>query len=72
MESQQIDVLKLTDFEYVDRWQNKVADGTFQYFGKDEPSVNYLVLNQHRGRRDRRPLRRDAEPQVPQGHCTGL
>ena len=37
MESQQIDVLKLTDFEYVDRWQNKVADGTFQYFGKDEP-----------------------------------
>ena len=47
MESQQIDVLKLTDFEYVDRWQNKVADGTFQYFGKDEPSVNYLVLNQH-------------------------
>ena len=47
MESQQIDVLKLTDFEYVDSWQNKVADGTFQYFGKDEPSVNYLVLNQH-------------------------
>lgn len=47
MESQQIDVLKLTDFEYVDRWQNKVADGTFQYFSKDEPSVTYLVLNQH-------------------------
>ena len=31
----------------MDRWQNKVADGTFQYFSKDEPSVTYLVLNQH-------------------------
>lgn len=47
MESQQIDVLTLTDYEYVTRWENKVADGTFQYFSKAEPSVTYLVVDQH-------------------------
>ena len=47
MESQQIDVLTLTDYEYVTRWENKVADGTFQYFSKAEPSVTYLVIDQH-------------------------
>ena len=47
MESQQIDVLTLTDYEYVTRWESKVADGTFQYFSKAEPSVTYLVIDQH-------------------------
>lgn len=47
MESQQIDALTLTDYEYVSRWESKVNDGTFQYFSKAEPSVTYLVLDQH-------------------------
>ena len=47
MESQQIDVLTLTDYEYVDRWESKVTDGTFQHISKTEPSVTYLVIDQH-------------------------
>ncbi len=47
MESQQLDVLTLTDIEYVDLWQPYVDDGTFVYLSKDEPSVNYLVVDQH-------------------------
>ncbi len=31
MESQQIDLLTLTDYEYVDLWESKVQDGTFQH-----------------------------------------
>ena len=47
MESQQIDLLTLTDYEYVDRWESKVTDGTFQHISKTEPSVTYLVIDQH-------------------------
>lgn len=47
MESQQIDVLELSDFEYVNRWQSRVDAGTFQYFSKAQPSVTYLVIDQH-------------------------
>lgn len=47
MESQQIDILTLTDYEYVGLWEGKVADGTFQYFTKTDPSVTYLVIDQH-------------------------
>lgn len=47
MESQQLDILELTDYEYVTRWESKVEDGTFQHFSKDEPSVTYLVIDQH-------------------------
>ena len=47
MESQQIDLLTLTDYEYVNMWESKVQDGTFQHLTKSEPSVNYLVVDQH-------------------------
>ncbi len=47
MESQQIDALTLTDYEYVSRWESKVSDGTFQHLSKSEPSVTYLVIDQH-------------------------
>lgn len=47
MESQQIDLLTLTDYEYVDLWESKVQDGTFQHISKTEPSVTYLVIDQH-------------------------
>lgn len=47
MESQQLDFLTLTDEEYVTLWQPYVDDGTFTYLSKDEPSVNYFVVDQH-------------------------
>lgn len=47
MESQQLDILTLTDIEYVDRWESKVQDGTFVHISQDEPSVTYLVIDQH-------------------------
>ena len=47
MESQQIDLLTLTDYEYVNMWESKVQDGTFQHLSKSEPSVTYLVVDQH-------------------------
>lgn len=47
MESQQLDILTLDDIEYVDRWESKVQDGTFVHVSQDEPSVTYLVINQH-------------------------
>ncbi|MDO5425129.1 MAG: peptide ABC transporter substrate-binding protein [Eubacteriales bacterium] len=47
MESQQLDVLTLTDLEYVSMWESKVEDGTFVHISQDEPSVTYLVVDQH-------------------------
>ena len=47
MESQQIDLLTLTDYEYVNLWESKVQDGTFQHISMPAPSVNYLVVDQH-------------------------
>lgn len=47
MESQQLDILTLDDLEYVDQWEKKVQDGTFVHVSQDEPSVTYLVIDQH-------------------------
>lgn len=47
MESQQLDVLTLTDVEYVNLWEPKVEDGTFVHVSQNEPSVTYLVVDQH-------------------------
>lgn len=47
MESQQLDVLTLTDVEYVDMWQPYVDEGTFIHTSTSTPSVTYLVVDQH-------------------------
>lgn len=47
MEAQQLDVLTLTDLEYVTLWEPKVEDGTFVHVSQNEPSVTYLVVDQH-------------------------
>lgn len=47
MESGQIDVLRLNDVEYVDQWQSLVDDGTFVHVSQTDPSVTYLVVDQH-------------------------
>ncbi len=47
MESQQLDVLTLSDLEYVSLWQSYVDNGTFIYRQQDDPSVTYLVVDQH-------------------------
>ena len=47
MESQQLDVLTLTDLEYVDQWQSLVDNGTFVHVSTTAPSVTYLVVDQH-------------------------
>lgn len=47
MESQQLDVLQLTDLEYVDKWQSLVDDGTLVHKSLDAPSITYLVFDQH-------------------------
>lgn len=47
MESQQLDVLTLIDKEYTELWQPYVDDGTFVHRTANEPSVNYLVVDQH-------------------------
>lgn len=47
MESQQLDILTLTDLEYVTLWQPYVDNGTFVHRSADEPSVTYLVVDQH-------------------------
>ena len=47
MESQQLDVLTLTDVEYVTQWQPMVDNGTFVHLSQTAPSVTYLVIDQH-------------------------
>lgn len=47
MESQQLDVLTLTDVEYVTQWQPLVDNGTFVHVSQTAPSVTYLVVDQH-------------------------
>lgn len=47
MESQQVDVLKLTDLEYVDQWQSLVDDGTFTHVVSDTPSSTYISFDMH-------------------------
>ncbi len=47
MESQQVDVLKLTDLEYVDQWQSLVDDGSFQHIVSDTPSSSYISFDMH-------------------------
>ncbi|MDD2214423.1 MAG: peptide ABC transporter substrate-binding protein [Oscillospiraceae bacterium] len=47
MESQQLDILKLTDLDYVDQWQSLVDDGTFDHIVSTAPSVTYLSFDQH-------------------------
>ncbi len=47
MESQQLDVLILSDVEYVDMWQPYVDQGTFAHVSLATPTVDYLVVDQH-------------------------
>lgn len=47
MESQQLDVIKLEDLEYVDEWQNYVDDGTFVHVSSDAPSCSYISFDMH-------------------------
>lgn len=47
MESQQLDVLTLTDVEYVQQWQPYVDAGTFVHHSQSSPTVDYLVVDQH-------------------------
>ena len=47
MESQQVDVLKLTDLEYVDQWQPLVDDGTFEHVVSNSPSSTYISFDMH-------------------------
>lgn len=47
MESQQLDILTLTDLEYVTLWEPKVDSGEFVHYAQNQPSVTYLVLDQH-------------------------
>lgn len=47
MESQQLDVLTLTDVEYVAQWQPLVDNGTFTHIQTTPASVTYLVIDQH-------------------------
>ena len=46
-ESQQMDVVTLTDVEYIEKWQPMVDNGTFVRVSKAAPSVTYLVVDQH-------------------------
>lgn len=47
IESQQLDILTLSDIEYVSLWESKVQSGSLVHVSQDEPSVNYLVVDQH-------------------------
>lgn len=49
VESGQLDVLTLTDVEYVSQWQALVDNGTLKHVSQDSPSVTYLVIDQHPG-----------------------
>ncbi len=45
MESQQLDVLQLTDLEYVDQWQKYVDNGTMNHLSITSPSITYLAFD---------------------------
>ncbi len=47
IESQQLDILTLSDIEYVSLWDPRVQNGSLVHVSQDEPSVNYLVVDQH-------------------------
>lgn len=47
IESKQMDIVTLTDVEYVDKWQPLVDSGELVRVSKAAPSVTYLVINQH-------------------------
>lgn len=47
MESQQLDILKLTDLEYVNQWQSYVDNGTFEHTSVSSPAVTYISFDQH-------------------------
>lgn len=47
IESQQLDILSLSDLEYVQKWEPLVENGTLIHIATDTPTVNFLVLNQH-------------------------
>ncbi len=47
MESQQLDILTLTDLEYVDQWQKYVDNGTFTHVAAPAPSVTYIAFDMH-------------------------
>lgn len=47
VESQQVDILTLSDLEYIQQWEPLVEDGTLVHVSQDSASVRYLVLDQH-------------------------
>jgi len=47
VESEQMDIVTLTDVEYVEKWQPLVDNGTLVRVSKAAPSVTYLVVDQH-------------------------
>lgn len=47
MESKQMDIWTPTDMEYVSLWQSKVDAGELNLASLVEPSVTYLVVDQH-------------------------
>ncbi len=47
VESQQMDIVTLTDMEYVEKWQPLVDNGTLGHITQSAPSVTYLVVDQH-------------------------
>lgn len=49
VESQQVDILKLSDLEYVDQWQSLVDAGTLDRIISTAPSVTYISFDQHEG-----------------------
>ena len=47
VESQQVDILKLSDLEYVDQWQSLVDAGQLDRIISTAPSVKYISFDQH-------------------------
>lgn len=47
VESKQMDIVTLTDVEYVEKWQPLVDNGTLVRVSKAAPNVTYLVVDQH-------------------------
>lgn len=47
IESKQMDIITLTDVEYIEKWQPKVDAGELVRISKAAPSVTYLVVDQH-------------------------
>ena len=48
VESQQVDILKLSDLEYVDQWQSLVDAGTLDRVISTAPAVTYISFDQHK------------------------